>query len=608
METLIADNISLILLLPLWIFLIIMCGRFFSVYVNKYIVYVLTLISSAYGAICTGTSLLKFENTIEWSLPFIKINNFVINFGLHIDKLSLILAFILFLVSIAVQLFSVSFMRAEKKNYRFFALLNLFNFGMAAMFFSPNLFQMYIFWELVGIVSYLLIGFEYKNIQKSEASRRVFLINRFGDVALIAGIILSSSFILEYSSNSSFVTLSFVDMNAISTLIMAYTSDTMFLTLCVLFIIAAMVKSAQIPFHTWLQDAMEAKIPVSALLHSATMVVSGVYLIIRLMPFFTLSGTIMNVILSVGILTALVSSCLASIETEPKKVLAYSTSANLGLMFFALGMENIRAAILFLAAHAFIKSMLFMNLPKENKLSKVELIIFIAGALSLGGLLFAGCGVKEILFKASINPLYSYIFLAIAFVTAFYITRLSFLIYKKSEKTEDKNWIEILASLMLLGFNVFLYIKLRGCYHISEPYVAAIGGACLAGLLYRHGYLEKFSKIPKFIEKTYSLFIPKLYTKFAISLNIFENKIVSNYKPITALSKAVVKLSNFIETNIMNKSVTLTAGAINNLSKLDMKLQTKQVQNYNVYAFVIISIIITLVVASCAIILTDGMY
>ena len=405
MTNLILDNISLILLLPLWIFLIIMCGRFFSVYVNKNIIYFLTLISSFLGIGVCGLALVNIKESIDFIYPFIKINEFTINFGIQIDKLSLIIALVLFIVSFAVQLFSVSYMKNEKKNYKFFALLNLFNFSMAFLIFSPNLFQFYVFWELVSVLSYLLIGFEYKNETKSTASKRVFLINRIGDTALISGIVLTSYYMFEYVENLSFVTLSFQDFNAISTLLMAYTSTPVFLLICSLFIIAAAVKSAQIPFYTWLQDAMEAKTPVSALLHSATMVVAGVYLIIRLMPFFTLNPILTKIILFIGLLTALICSILASIETHPKKILAYSTSANLGIMFIAIGMINVKAALFLLVAHAFIKSSLFILLPKEKTISKINLLLFIISGLSLAGILFSGCSFKEMLYETVNNKI-----------------------------------------------------------------------------------------------------------------------------------------------------------------------------------------------------------
>ena len=237
MADIILDNIYLILLLPLWIFLIIMSARFFAVYVNNKIIYTLTLLSSFFGILLCSVSLLKLTAAIEQSFPFIKIGNFVLDFGLHVDKLSLIIALVLFLVSFLVQMFSIPYMKDEPKQYRFYAYLNMFNFSMAGLLFSPNLFQMYFFWELVGVMSYLLIGFDYKNIVKSEASRRVFLMNRVGDTALLGGIIFASYLMYNYAGNRSFTTLSFEDMNAVTTLISAYTETPVFYLLCILFII-----------------------------------------------------------------------------------------------------------------------------------------------------------------------------------------------------------------------------------------------------------------------------------------------------------------------------------------------------------------------------------
>ena len=194
-----------------------MCGRFISVYVNKRITYILTLMSSLLGGAASVLALINIKEPLEWIYPFIKINDFCLTFGLRVDKLSLIIASLLFAVSFAVQLFSISYMKNEKKSYKFFAFLNLFNFSMAFLLFSPNLFQFYVFWELVGVVSYLLIGFDYKDNVKSESSKRVFLMNRVGDTALITGIILTSYYMYSFVENKSFVTLSFEDFNVIST-------------------------------------------------------------------------------------------------------------------------------------------------------------------------------------------------------------------------------------------------------------------------------------------------------------------------------------------------------------------------------------------------------
>ena len=332
MAELFLNNIYLALLLPLWIFLIIMLGRFFSVYVNKFVIHILTLVSSAFGGILCCGALLKLapDKVLEVSIPFIKINNFVINAGLHVDRTALIFGSVLFLVSFFVQIFSISYMKEEKKTYRFYALMNLFNFSLAALFFSSNLFQTYLFWEIAGLVSYLLIGFEYAKKEKSFASRKVFIINRIGDTALISAIVMCSYFIYSYAPNTALATLSFIDMNTISTLVYAYASNPLFEVICGLFIIAALVKSAQFPFYTWLQDAMEAKLPVSALLHSSTLVAAGLFLTLRLMPFYTLEPVLLKVVAILGILTALICSFSACAQIHPKKALAYSTSAQFG--------------------------------------------------------------------------------------------------------------------------------------------------------------------------------------------------------------------------------------------------------------------------------------
>lgn len=598
MQNIILENISLILLLPLWIFLIIMCGRFFSVYVNKKVVYFLTLLSSFLGALSCSLALINLNETIEFIYPFIKINDFIINIGLQIDKLSLIVAIILFVISFAVQLFSISYMKNEKKNYKFFAFLNLFNFGMAFLLFSPNLFQFYVFWELVGVVSYLLIGFDYKSNEKSEASRRVFLMNRVGDTALISGIIITSYYMYSFAQNISFITLSFEDFNAISTLLMAYCSTPVFYIICGLFIVGAAVKSAQFPFYTWLQDAMEAKLPVSALLHSATMVIAGVYLVIRMMPFFTLSPVLTNTILYIGILTALICSILASIETQPKKILAYSTSANLGLMFVALGLINVKAALIILVAHAFIKSALFVLLPYEKSVSKINYAILCISSLSLSGLLLSGVGMKEILFKLlGEKAVLYYLFLFVCFVSAYYIIRLVVMIYKQTELKNNANITELISFLILLTGNISLYIIIRNSYHIAEPYAAAAGGIALALLIAKNNGLEKLNKTPKILENFYNIHLPIFYDKISGCLNYIDNKILSNYKLILFISKLPVKITNWIEVNVMNKSVSFVSDISKELSRRDMLLQQGNVQTYNAYAFIIVTAIIALVIA-----------
>ena len=539
-------------------------------------------------------ALLHIKAPLDWIYPFIKINNFEICFGLRIDKFSLIMALLLFIISFCVQLFSVSYMKEEKKNYRFFALLNLFNFSMAFLLFSPNLFQFYVFWELVSIVSYLLIGFYYRNAIKSIASKRVFVINRIGDTALLTAILVTSYYMFTYAGNKSFAMLSFEDIYSVSTLLLAYTTTPALITICILFVIGAAVKSAQFPFFTWLQDAMEAEIPVSALLHSATMVTAGIFLLIKIMPILSLNTFVLNFIIVIGALTAIICVILACIETHPKKVLAYSTSANLGFMFTAAGLGLIKPAIILLIAHAFIKSALFLTLPqKDLNQPFINFIIFSAESLSLSGIILAGLCAKEILFdNLKYNYSIAFLFIMFSFFTALYITRLALILYKKYSFKKQFNFIELSSFIILLLGNVIFYILFRHNYRISEPFAASVAGICTAFLLYKHNMTEKYTKTPKITEKINYIIIPNLYKKCVFLLNKIEKNIFCEYKPVLLISESFVKTVRFIEINIMDNAVNKITELIKFISKQDMIIQKGNVQVYNGYAFIIITIII----------------
>lgn len=409
----------------------------------------------------------------------------------------------------------------------------------------------------------------------------------------------------NYSGNLSFAALSFEDMNAITTLISAYTDTPVFYLLCILFIIGAAVKSAQFPFYTWLQDAMEAKLPVSALLHSATMVAAGAYLLIRMLPLFTLEASVLQIIAWLGILTALICSILASIETHPKKVLAYSTSANFGLMFFAIGILNVKAALIFFVAHAFIKSMLFLSIDENENF--VNYITFLLGGLSLSGLIFSGVIAKEFLFVSINNPVFSVIYCLTAFLTAFYIMRISLIMVQNKKLVNRINLAKYAPVAVLFLLNIVFYFAVRGkvAYKVAEPFWAALAGWAAVYFLYTKNLLTKFDKTPKLLERFYNNVLAKIYEKFAIAMNFIDVKVFSNYKPLLIASKCGVKTAGWIEENIMNKSVTLTADLTKMLSKWGYKLQTKNIQSYNAYAFILVTIVVSLVIIAYKIMLNQ---
>lgn len=603
MDNIILNNLYIVLLMPFWIFLIIMLGRFFSVYVNKILINVLSVGSSLFGLVLCSAALIKLpkDSIIEVQNQFIKINDFILSFGIHIDRISLIFAVVLFMISLMVQIYSISYMRNEKKNYRFYALLNLFNFVMLALFFSPNLFQTYFFWEIAGVVSYLLIGFEYFKEKKSIASKKVFIINRIGDTAFLGALILSSYYIYSYSNNYHLTTLSFTDMNILSTLIYAYTSTPLFYLICGLYIVGAITKSAQFPFYTWLADAMEAKLPVSALLHSSTLVAAGVFLLLRLLPFYTLEPILLKSLVVVGSLTALVCSVSACSQTEGKRVLAYSTSAQFGLVILAIGLLNIKAAIAYFIAHAFIKSMLFLTLPRENeKWNYIYFSLFIIGGFSLSGLIFSGLIAKEML-AINVGMYGTILFSLISFLTAFYIIRIAFVIFQKhSIEKKVPNKYEIISVFGLLFANIIFYIYLHKNveYQIAESFWAALTSAIVVYVLYLK---NAFWKVPLlyqlslngfYLDKFYTKICAGAYETFCKFCNLIDLKVLGNYSPLIWTGKVGVKFVDWIETNLINGAVTFVANIFGKISEFNKRAQNGNIQRYNAYAFAIITLVL----------------
>ena len=392
-------------------------------------------------------------------------------------------------------------------------------------------------------------------------------------------------------------------MNTISTLIYTYAADTMFKYICIMFIIGALVKSAQFPFYTWLQDAMEAKLPVSALLHSSTLVAAGVFLTLRMLPFYTLIPELTEIIVKAGLITAFICSLSACSQNTPKKALAYSTSAQFGLIFFAIGMQNIKAALALFIAHAFIKSMLFITLPSENKKwDYVSFILFLIGGLSLSGLIFSGMIAKEMLIS-NLEQQKIIIFSALSFLTTFYIMRIALQILsnKGIEKQPIKN-LKNLSAFCLLIFNIvfYLYLQKTTQYKIAMPFGSALIALCTVYILY---IKKSFYKIPVlypltyngfYLDKIYTNIISPIYNIFAKICNWIDNKILGNYFIPINLAKLCVKISSFIEKYIMNGSVNLIKNLFKKYSLINLKAQTSSIQRYNAYAFIIITIILTI--------------
>nr|UZC36963.1 NADH dehydrogenase subunit 5 [Pteridophyllum racemosum] len=281
-------------------------------------------------------------------------NDFSLEFGDLIDPLTSIMTILITTVGIMVLFYSDNYMSHDQGYFRFFAYMSFSNASMLGLVTSSNLIQIYIFWEFVGMFSYLLIGFWFTRPIAANACQKAFVTNRVGDFGLLLGILglywITGSF--EFQDLFKIVNI-FIDNNEVNSL---------FLTLCAtLLFLGAIAKSAQFPLHVWLPDAMEGPTPISALIHAATMVAAGIFLVARLMPLFIVIPYVMNFISFIGIITVLLGATLAFAQRDIKRSLAYSTMSQLGYIMLALGMGSYRAALFHLVTHAYSKALLFLG-------------------------------------------------------------------------------------------------------------------------------------------------------------------------------------------------------------------------------------------------------
>nr|QFS95423.1 NADH-plastoquinone oxidoreductase subunit 5 [Arachis villosa] len=377
-------------------------------------------------------------------------NDLSLEFGYLIDSLTLIMLILITTVGILVLIYSDNYMSHDQGYLRFFAYMSFFNASMLGLVTSSNLIQIYIFWELVGMCSYLLIGFWFTRPIAANACQKAFVTNRVGDFGLLLGILG-----LYWITGS----LEFRDLFQIfNNLIFNNYLNVFFVTLCALLLFCGSVaKSAQFPLHVWLPDAMEGPTPISALIHAATMVAAGIFLVARLLPLFIAIPTIMNGIAFIGIITLFLGATLAIAQKDIKRNLAYSTMSQLGYMMLALGMGSSRAALFHLITHAYSKALLFLGsgsiihsmetivgyspeksqnmvlmggLTKHTPITKTA---FLIGTLSLCGIPpFACFWSKDLILNDS--WLYSPIFAILAYftagLTAFYMFRIYLLVFE----------------------------------------------------------------------------------------------------------------------------------------------------------------------------------
>ncbi|MCC9072221.1 NADH-quinone oxidoreductase subunit L [Flavobacterium sp. F-65] len=427
------------------------------------------------GAIGTLSVVVSFAVTIYFFLQinqtqqpisislfeWIQISNFKVDLGFLLDQLSLL--WLLFVTGIGslIHLYSISYMHDDEKMHQFFAYLNLFVFFMITLVVGSNLLVLFIGWEGVGLCSYLLIGFWYKNQDYNDAAKKAFIMNRIGDLGLLVGIFIIGSM------------FSTLDYATLKTAIAGATDLNIYMLSAAAFclFIGACGKSAQIPLYTWLPDAMAGPTPVSALIHAATMVTAGIFMITRLNFIFDLTPDVQSIIAIIGAITSLVAATIGLVQNDIKKVLAYSTVSQLGLMFLALGLGAYEVAVFHVITHAFFKACLFLgsgsvihalhgeqDMRKMGGLRKampVTFITMLVSSLAISGVpLFSGFFSKdEILLTAFEHNIPLYVVASIASImTAFYMFRLMFLTFFKDFRGTEHQKSHLHESPALITF------------------------------------------------------------------------------------------------------------------------------------------------------------
>ena len=499
-------------------------------------------VNGVYEAIVSKTTWMNFTDTLA------------IDMGVLLDPISVMMLIVVSVVSLMVHIYSRGYMKGDDGYTRFFAFLGLFSFSMYGLVLATNLFQIYIFWELVGVSSYLLIGYYYTKTSAVAAAKKAFIVTRFADLGFLIGIMT----IGYYTGTFDFATLNNPEgsaiMNWASTSFMGLSAITWAL---ILIFMGGAGKSAMFPLHIWLPDAMEGPTPVSALIHAATMVVAGVYLVARMFPmfYFVEDGFALQVVAYVGAFSALFAAIIAITQNDIKRVLAFSTMSQLGYMMLALGVSGYEghdgvgymSSMFHLFTHAMFKGLLFLgagsvihavhsNFLKDmgglRKYMPITNITFLVATLAIAGVPpLAGFWSKDEILLAAFehNKLIYFVGLFVAGLTAFYMFRIYFGIFwgkdtKYEHAPHESPWsmtgpLLVLALLsIVVGFIPFSeFVSADGAgfeAHLNYPLAAIATGTGLIGIVLAWIFYKKENDLAIRLAKAWGFFYKWTYNKF----------------------------------------------------------------------------------------------
>ncbi len=548
------------------------------------------------------------QATCGFSMEWFTAGDVELSWGIIVDPLSVVMLGMVTLVGLMIQVYSLGYMKGDPRLGWYFAVHSLFIASMLALVLADNFLLLYVVWELVGLCSYLLIGFWYERRSASEAAKKAFITTRIGDVGLLIGILLLFDQTGTFSMSGTFEAATAGQIGQ-GTLTLA----------ALLIFLGAMGKSAQFPLHVWLPDAMEGPTPVSALIHAATMVAAGVFLVARAFPIFEAAPDALTVVAVIGLITALIAASQALVATDLKRILAYSTVSHLGLMMLSLGAFGYTAAIFHLVAHGFSKAVLFLgagsvmhSMDEETDIRKmgglrkvmpVTALTFTIGALSLAGApLLAGFWSKDEVLLAVLdhkNYLLAFALIA-AFLSALYMARALFVVFYGKLKDENQHvhespWVMTGPMVLLAvpaavvgfialrvtdtgGFGTFLYFNKAHAFEFSYPLgiasaLLALGALWLGWMAYgkgstlldplkaRLGGLNRIIENKYYLDDLYQWTIDRIILLVAKVVALFD-RIVVNDTGVDGPAKGVRWSGGIIRYHVTGRMYNYALGMV----------------------------------------------
>ncbi len=574
---------------------------------NAWIGTLASLLSLILSLMIAGQRLSGAAEEYSSDFGWIQAGNVSLTLGFEVTNMTAMMLVVVSLVGFLVNLYSHGYMKDDARISTFYAYVALFTSSMLGLVLSYNLLTMYMFWELVGVCSFLLVGFYFQKPEAKAAAKKAFIVTRIGDLGFLIAILLLFWYMPDHA----------LDFSAIHNVFGAQTGViSMGITtlIALLIFLGAVGKSGQFPLHVWLPDAMEGPTPISALIHAATMVAAGVFLVARTFDIFLASPAAMDTVAVIGAFTAIFAASIGLAQNDIKRILAYSTVSQLGYMMLALGVGSVSAAMFHLFTHAFFKALLFLGagsvihsvhtqdireMGGVGGKMKITAWTFGIGALALSGIPpFAGFWSKDAVLTAALeaNPIYFAVGVITAFLTALYMARLFFMVFAGKPRSDmhahESPAVMTVPLIVLAALAVaagFVHTPFNGWFgewltgHAAEEHgsglvivasaAAGLLGVYIGWLIYARGIVRRdavSARMPglaRLLERKY--FIDEIY----------------HYAFVKSLG-GIGKLLNLFDEYVVDGAVRLAGQSATALGRLNSRLQSGQVQGYALTALI----------------------